>query len=332
VYNQNYKEMRNIYKIDYDIYITSNEEIKDGDWLIVNDEDVMQMKSSYDNDMSGEDIWVGDSLNGYATYKNNCKKIILTTDDQLIQNGVQAIDDEFLEWFVKNPSCEWVEVGYGWIRLDETDNEGYWVSIPDKQFEMQQEEPKQLTVEETLLLMRNALMTFVPNNMKLYTEEQIRDALDNEDFAYIADIVIAQMQPIEIKEEPNQELELQDFESSSILNVLNMGNVEYLGNGDIIYNPNLFFIKRGDKWFIKNEEPKQDFTKGEKVYLKEDNNVSQVVDEAAEKYAESKSSNFRNTHIRDFKAGAKSDAAKEYWYKKFWEDYNSQFKKQNNEQ
>lgn len=34
--------------------------------------------------------------------------------------------------------------------------------------------------------------------MNFYTEEQIRDALDNEDFAYIADIVIAQMQPIEI--------------------------------------------------------------------------------------------------------------------------------------
>ncbi len=36
-------------------------------------------------------------------------------------------------------------------------------------------------------------------NMKLYTEDQIRDALDNEDFAYIADIVIAQMDPIEEK-------------------------------------------------------------------------------------------------------------------------------------
>lgn len=48
-------------------------------------------------------------------------------------------------WFVKNPSCEEVEVGYGWIRLTETDNEGYWVFIPDKQFEMQQEEPKALT-------------------------------------------------------------------------------------------------------------------------------------------------------------------------------------------
>lgn len=32
---------------------------------------------------------------------------------------------------------------------------------------------------------------------KLYTEEQIRDALDNEDFTYIANIVIAQMEPVE---------------------------------------------------------------------------------------------------------------------------------------
>ena len=37
------------------------------------------------------------------------KKIILTTDHDLIKDGVQAIDDEFLEWFVKNPSCEFVE-------------------------------------------------------------------------------------------------------------------------------------------------------------------------------------------------------------------------------
>jgi hypothetical protein len=48
----------------------------------------------------------------FHTYMNNgsmCKKIIMTTDPQLIANGVQAIDDEFLEWFVKNPSCESVE-------------------------------------------------------------------------------------------------------------------------------------------------------------------------------------------------------------------------------
>ena len=38
------------------------------------------------------------------------KKIILTTDPTLIADGVQAIDDEFLEWFVKNPSCDFVGV------------------------------------------------------------------------------------------------------------------------------------------------------------------------------------------------------------------------------
>ena len=121
------------------IYITSDEEIKEGDWLIVNDEDVMQMKSSYDNDMSGEDIWVGDSLNGYATYKDNCKKIILTTDQDLIADGIQAIDDIFLEWFVENPSCESIEVEKYFHEVG--DAYDYEIIIP-------KEEPKQETLEE----------------------------------------------------------------------------------------------------------------------------------------------------------------------------------------
>ncbi len=37
-----------------------------------------------------------------------CRKIILTSDPSL--EGVQQIDDAFLEWFVKNPSCKKVEV------------------------------------------------------------------------------------------------------------------------------------------------------------------------------------------------------------------------------
>ena len=63
-------------KLQDKFILVSDEEIKEGDFLLINNEDVMQMKSSYDNDVSGEDIWVGDSLNGYATYKDNCKKII----------------------------------------------------------------------------------------------------------------------------------------------------------------------------------------------------------------------------------------------------------------
>jgi hypothetical protein len=50
--------------------------------------------------------------------KSNYKKIILTTDQDLIKDGVQAIDDEFLEWFVKNPSCEEVEIKKGKMRLN----------------------------------------------------------------------------------------------------------------------------------------------------------------------------------------------------------------------
>jgi len=42
--------------------------------------------------------------------RRNWRKIILTTDQDLIKDSVQAIDDEFLEWFVKNLSCEFVKV------------------------------------------------------------------------------------------------------------------------------------------------------------------------------------------------------------------------------
>ena len=47
--------------------------------------------------------------------RRDWKKIILTTDGDLIKDGVQDIDDEFLEWFVKNPSCEEIEVDYGFF-------------------------------------------------------------------------------------------------------------------------------------------------------------------------------------------------------------------------
>jgi hypothetical protein len=42
--------------------------------------------------------------------RRNWKKIILTTDIQLIDDGVQEIPDDFLKWFVDNPTCEEVEI------------------------------------------------------------------------------------------------------------------------------------------------------------------------------------------------------------------------------
>ena len=46
----------------------------------------------------------------YLQSDTGYKEILLSTDTELQKNGVQAIDDEFLEWFVKNPSCEFVDV------------------------------------------------------------------------------------------------------------------------------------------------------------------------------------------------------------------------------
>ena len=73
------------------IYITSDEEIKEGDWYI--HKQINYLRGSNSNSIPMD-----------------AKKIILTTDQDLIKDGVQAIPDEFLEWFVKNPSCEKVEV------------------------------------------------------------------------------------------------------------------------------------------------------------------------------------------------------------------------------
>jgi hypothetical protein len=84
--------------VPHHIYITSDEEIKEGDWVYrFNSKDIFKV-----------DSFLLHLLKLGST--ETCKKIILTTDQDLIADGVQAIDDEFLEWFVKNPSCEFIEV------------------------------------------------------------------------------------------------------------------------------------------------------------------------------------------------------------------------------
>jgi len=109
------------------IYITSDEEIKDGDWVISNYSELI--KISYKGSK------VKQNVNEF------CKKIILTTDQDLINDGVQKIDDEFLEWFVKNPSCEEVKIE-SWQTKGEWDLD-YKIIIP-------KEEPKQETLEEAV--------------------------------------------------------------------------------------------------------------------------------------------------------------------------------------
>ena len=150
----------NTYNINKHIYITSDEEIKEGDvvkipcgvgkvknlhWKFGNDnpsyivEDIFIYKLRY-GQKEGE-------LQINSFRYEDVKKIILTTDQDLIKDGVQEIDDEFLKWFSKNPSCDEIEVN--WVKTPDgifyhKDNIPYGcykIIIP-------KEEPKQETLEE----------------------------------------------------------------------------------------------------------------------------------------------------------------------------------------
>ena len=78
--------------IRQNIYITSDENIKEGDYGVI-----------------GEIIMSYSQMHKMWNMTQG-KKIIFTTDQDLIKNGVQNIDNEFLEWFINNTSCEEVDV------------------------------------------------------------------------------------------------------------------------------------------------------------------------------------------------------------------------------
>jgi hypothetical protein len=104
-------------ELPLNIYITSYEEIKEGDWVITYNGLLAKVITEFE--------W----------HFKNSKKIIITTDQDLIKDGVQAIDDDFLEWFVKNPSCEWVD---------------FWKYMLGEYSTMTKEESKQETLEEAV--------------------------------------------------------------------------------------------------------------------------------------------------------------------------------------
>ena len=96
------------------IYITNDEEIKEGDWFYVKTPNIYGGNVVARCLSFGKHCWSENILTATTDEKgyhaSHCVKIIITTDQDLIKDGVQAIDDEFLEWFVKNPSCNRVEV------------------------------------------------------------------------------------------------------------------------------------------------------------------------------------------------------------------------------
>lgn len=77
------------------LYITSDEEIKENDYVFITTSKVHFKMHKH----------------GLPNNNPTCLKIILTTDPKLISYGVQKVGDEFLKWYVKTlASVEYVEV------------------------------------------------------------------------------------------------------------------------------------------------------------------------------------------------------------------------------
>ena len=132
------------------IYITNDEEIKEGDYIFETD-------NGYIN------------IAGRNYIKNETDfKIIISTDEYLIKDGVQEIDDEFLEWFVKNPSCEYIEVESGLFFYAEGEDRRYKIFIP-------QEEPKQ-ELEKELFDLEQELG--IPSSMRWHNSKPKQETLE----------------------------------------------------------------------------------------------------------------------------------------------------------
>jgi hypothetical protein len=149
-YSEEHKKLHK-YK-NKNIYITNDSEIEAGDYWI------------YICPINGLDY--GDNNNPIVKNnlpttwfeklhdKENYKKIILTTDQDLIADGVDAIDDEFLEWFVKNPSCEYVETYSLGVKNELTGKSchyKYETYLPHIEYKRVDSEIKHETLEEAAI-------------------------------------------------------------------------------------------------------------------------------------------------------------------------------------
>ena len=169
---------------EVNIYITSDDKIKEGDWFYASDRNTIHKNQ-----------WKSDIKYEFPFYY----KIILTTDQDLIKDGVQPIDDKFLEWFVKNPSCESVEV-QKWASLAEC-GYSYHITIPQEEF-------KQETLEEAAE--RLYPLSAIPRKLFIkgaeWQQEQDKNKYSEEDMIEFAVWLFLEVGSNKGKERTNKEL------------------------------------------------------------------------------------------------------------------------------
>jgi hypothetical protein len=123
------------------LYITSDEPPREGDWVFN-----ISSKTKFKAPKKLIDL-----INDPNVTLTTNKKIILTTDEEIIADGVQPIDNDFLQWFVKNPNCEEVLIIKGYKQIDQSNplTKGSTASFPHYEIVIPKEEPKPHSFCET---------------------------------------------------------------------------------------------------------------------------------------------------------------------------------------
>lgn len=145
------------------VYITSKEKPKVGDWVVEFQKE--------------DDFGEVHFINGeYLIAPDIQQKIILTDAPDLIKDGVQAIPNEFLEWFVKNPSCEKIDIVKEGFKkngmIDEATSYRYKIIIP-------KEETKQETLKEVAEKEYPIYMHYGESTVKHDANKEFREAFIN---------------------------------------------------------------------------------------------------------------------------------------------------------
>jgi hypothetical protein len=143
------------------IYITSDEKIKEGDWFHIPNNFIgfEHISKEFDNSLA--------SL--------NAKKIILTTDLELIKDGVQAIDDNFLEWFIKNPKSENVYVYKEYKQV----NQNNPVTKGSTALAFSHYEVQSLDLSAPIGTNEKEIMTNLPDGNDFFKQETLEEAATN---------------------------------------------------------------------------------------------------------------------------------------------------------
>jgi hypothetical protein len=162
------------------IYITNDEEIKKGDWFL--------------NTLNGkldkcDDLIYEKNVN----LSNWCKKIILTTDPDLIKDGVQAITNTFAEWFVKNPSCEEVETNTFCCREISKNycdlkcgKQTYKIIIPQETLSYTEAAKKDERIFNSTMMKQETVDEVNDNRKNLYFKKQVMNPYAVEEYSHTA--------------------------------------------------------------------------------------------------------------------------------------------------